>query len=195
MFESCFKVNQIMNKFGFSWFVAGGWAIDLFLERETRPHEDIEIGIYRNSQMKLYRYFEKNKKYYINNKSLIGKHIKTEWNKEYLRLPIHEIYIEFGDIELEVLLNERDDDNWNYRRDEKIKLEENLAIQYSEGGIPYLCPEIVLLYKTKDIREKDFEDMKNAVTKMSDSQKDWLINSISDSAIKEKVRNLTTAST
>jgi hypothetical protein len=184
-----------MSKFGFSWFVAGGWALDLFLNRETRPHSDIEIGIFRNNQMKLYRYFEKRKKYYIDNRSRIGKHIKTEWNKEYLRLPIHEICIEYDDLELEVLLNEKDEENWIYRRDEKIKLNENLAIQYSTNEIPYLSPEIVLLYKTKDLRDKDIEDIKNAAPRMSDFQKRWLIDNISSIETKERVRNLTTAST
>ena len=195
MFEPCSKVKNIMNKFGFPWFIAGGWAIDLFLDCETRIHDDIEIGIYREHQMKLFRYFEKRKKYYINNKSLIGKHNKVEWAKEYLRLPIHEIYIEYDDLEMEVLLNERDEENWIYRRNDKIKLNEQSAILHTKNGIPYLCPEIVLLYKTKKMREKDIEDFKNASTKMNDSEIKWLIESINDIAIKEKVRNLTIAST
>src|SRR5688572_25089650 len=29
------------------WHVVGGWAIDLFLGHETRPHEDLEIAILR----------------------------------------------------------------------------------------------------------------------------------------------------
>jgi hypothetical protein len=27
------------------WYVAGGWALDLFLGYQRRPHEDIEIGV------------------------------------------------------------------------------------------------------------------------------------------------------
>ena len=83
--------------------------MDLFLNRETRVHDDIEIGIYRKNQMQLYRFFGKDKKYYINNKSRIGKHEKLEWKKEYLRSPIHELYVERGGFELEILLNEADD--------------------------------------------------------------------------------------
>jgi hypothetical protein len=26
-------------------YVAAGWALDLFLGRQTRPHEDLEIGV------------------------------------------------------------------------------------------------------------------------------------------------------
>jgi hypothetical protein len=29
----------------FPWFVAGGWAIDLFLATRTRDHEDLEIAV------------------------------------------------------------------------------------------------------------------------------------------------------
>ncbi len=34
-----------MREFEPDWFVAGGWAIDLFLEKVTHPHEDIEIAM------------------------------------------------------------------------------------------------------------------------------------------------------
>jgi hypothetical protein len=30
------------------WCVIGGWAIDLFLGEQTRPHEDLEIAIARS---------------------------------------------------------------------------------------------------------------------------------------------------
>src|SRR5580698_4288909 len=29
------------------WWIAGGWALDLFLGQETRPHGDIDVGIFR----------------------------------------------------------------------------------------------------------------------------------------------------
>ena len=195
MFEQCIKVKSIMDKFGYPWFVVGGWAIDLFLDKETRVHSDIEIGIYRKHQMHLYRYFESSKKYFINNKSRIGKHEKKEWNKEYLQLPIHELYIEYKGMKLEVLLNERDEDNWIYRRDKEIKLDERKAILFTEKRISYLCPEAVLLYKTKELRDKDCEDIVNASRKMNKTQINWLIENIKDQTIKEKVRNLTTVST
>jgi len=194
MFETCLKVKTIMDKFGYPWFIAGGWAIDLFLGRETRNHDDIEIGIYRKHQMQLYRYLEKYKKYYIDNRSRVGIHEKREWNKEYLRLPIHELYVEYRDLEIEVLLNERDNTSWIYRRNEKIKREEKKVILFTDKRIPYLCPEIVSLYKTKDIRDKDIQDIGNAYSKMNEDQKEWLVESIEDKKIKEIMRNLTTTS-
>jgi hypothetical protein len=167
----------------------------LFLNRETRVHDDIEIGIYRRNKMHLYRYFDKYKKYYINNRSRIGIHERLEWNKEYLRLPIHELYVEYAGLEIEVLMNERDESNWIYRRNDKITLDEKKVIYFNKDRIPYLCPEVVLLYKTKEMRNKDIDDITNAIGKMDESQKKWFIDSIEDEKIKERIRNLTTAST
>ena len=49
-FEPVRKIAAIMHGFGKPWFVAGGWAVDLFLGRETRAHEDIEVSIFRRDQ-------------------------------------------------------------------------------------------------------------------------------------------------
>jgi len=43
-------VARLLEGLAVPWFVAGGWAIDLFLARETRTHEDIEVAILRKDQ-------------------------------------------------------------------------------------------------------------------------------------------------
>lgn len=45
-----------MEGFSRPWFVAGGWAIDLFLDRVTREHSDIEIAVLREDQLALQRH-------------------------------------------------------------------------------------------------------------------------------------------
>jgi hypothetical protein len=29
------------------WWIAGGWALDLFIGDQTRAHEDLDVGILR----------------------------------------------------------------------------------------------------------------------------------------------------
>lgn len=36
------QVLSLLDGFGKPWWVAGGWAVDLFIGRPTRPHKDIE---------------------------------------------------------------------------------------------------------------------------------------------------------
>ena len=53
----------------------------------------------------------------------------------------------------------------------------------------------MILYKSKDIREKDITDINNTIGSMNKAQISWLIDSIDENSIKEKIRNLTIAST
>ena len=51
MFKVPVKVNSWLRDSSAQWGVAGGWAIDLFLNKETRPHKDIEVAILRRDQL------------------------------------------------------------------------------------------------------------------------------------------------
>ena len=43
-----------MLDFDAPWGIAGGWAIDLYLDRQTRAHADVDIAILRGDQRKLW---------------------------------------------------------------------------------------------------------------------------------------------
>jgi hypothetical protein len=42
-FNLLLKISKLMKDFNKPWYIAGGWAIDLFLGLVTRSHQDIEI--------------------------------------------------------------------------------------------------------------------------------------------------------
>ena len=44
-FAAVVELDRVMTGFDRPWFVSGGWAIDLFVGRVTREHEDIEMGL------------------------------------------------------------------------------------------------------------------------------------------------------
>ncbi|WP_197205616.1 nucleotidyltransferase domain-containing protein [Cytobacillus firmus] len=41
------EIQMIFNKIPIRWWIAGGWALDLFLEKTTRVHSDIDTVILR----------------------------------------------------------------------------------------------------------------------------------------------------
>jgi hypothetical protein len=38
------------------WYVCGGWALDLFLDRVTRVHKDVDVAIARSDQTTMQQY-------------------------------------------------------------------------------------------------------------------------------------------
>jgi len=171
-FEKCIYITTVMSDFNKDWFFAGGWAIDLFLGKETRVHHDIEIGIFREDQIEL-KDFLSNREWEFK-KVLKGEF--TPWNNEYLELPVHEIHAinNAKKFELEILLNESDAGNWRFRRDLRISYPLRSVLSYSETGLPYLAPEIVLLYKVKNTREKDHKDFLSVKDILDSKQQNWL---------------------
>src|SRR5262245_48195731 len=51
--DEVLSVAQFMGGLPAQWWVAGGWAIDLWLWRMTREHSDLEISIWREDQLAL----------------------------------------------------------------------------------------------------------------------------------------------
>lgn len=161
---------EFIQEFEHPWFVVGGWALDLYMGGQSREHHDLDVGIFRSSQLAL-------------QSLLLKQNWKLEWIKEgkgyaweegqYLDLPVHEIWGFKADPNIEILLNEFDGENWLYRRDNRIKLAYKDAI-LKEGIIPYLAPEAVLLFKSKHIRPVDDDDFINVLPCLSIERKHWL---------------------
>jgi hypothetical protein len=161
-----------MGGFGASWCVAGGWALDLFLGRATRPHADVELAIFREDQSSLHSHFRG----WSFTVSVDGR--REAWKQgDRLELPVHEIHAYSSGVppqSIEVLLNERDAANWVFRRDPAIVLPLDRAIIDTDFGVAALSPEIVLLYKAKSPRAKDKADFHRTRDAMSDTSRQWL---------------------
>ena len=169
------KVARLLAGFEKSWFVAGGWALDLFLGKVTREHKDIEIAIFRCDQLTLRNYL----KGWEFKKVVPEPKMHSElWKKdEWLDLPLHEIHAENKDSDLshlEILLNESSDDKWRFRRNPIITRPISMLGTNSENGIPILNPEIILLYKAKNPNPRDEADFKNVLKMLGRKSRDWL---------------------
>ncbi|MEN0005883.1 MAG: hypothetical protein AAF798_17165 [Bacteroidota bacterium] len=163
-------IATLLAKYPGTWAVAGGWAIDLFLNQVTRSHQDIEIAIPRMEQLRLKAYFPSWQWQYVVDGTFY------HWApQQYLELPIHELHARapLGQ-GLEVLLNEFSAEEWRFRRHLAITYPLAKAIQASPLGIPILAPEIVLLYKAKWMEEKDLHDLSSILPHLPRTAKSWL---------------------
>ncbi len=142
------------------WWVGGGGAIDLFLGRQTREHADVDVTVLREDQEHVRRHLARWDLHVAHEGTL------APWRDERLELPVHTIWARRGDDapwELELLLMETANGRWVFRRDPGITLPLD-RIGLERDGIPYLAPEIPLLYKAKEPREQDEADLRLSST-------------------------------
>lgn len=185
-FAPILALAEEMEAFAHPWFVSGGWAIDLFLNRVMRPHRDREIGIFRAHQLALQSHFRD--RALFKSAAVTDGQAWIAWHPgEYLELPIHQLMVRppgasapQGDWEslpeeFEFFLNDMDEAGvWRCRRDVRITRAARDIYMMSEIGVPILNPEIQLLFKAKYCRAKDEQDFSNVVPVLSREQRLWL---------------------
>jgi len=75
---------------------------------------------------------------------------------------------------MELMLDEAENERWIYRRHRQIQRPLNIAIRCSSQGIPYLAPEIQLLYKSHRMRQQDQTDFELIGPKLDQGSRRWL---------------------
>jgi len=82
-------IHSVLRGFTRPWYFAGGWALDLYLGKKTRPHEDIEIVVFRRDQFALREYLDG----WSFQKAIPGEKRLEPWSEgELLGPPIHEVH-------------------------------------------------------------------------------------------------------
>jgi len=183
MIDSTFqRAANVLQTYESLWAVCGGWAIDLFLNQQTRNHKDLDVTIKRSNQLQLQTFL-------ISKGWTLQKVVSNElqeWEQgDYLELPIHNIWCNHPDFPphyLEILFSEMDDTHYRFRRNQQIQLPIASAFLTSISNIPILAPEIVLLFKAKYSDENltyqhDFEIVKPELTT---TKREWLKQAIHD---------------
>ncbi|RGD57046.1 hypothetical protein DR950_03890 [Kitasatospora xanthocidica] len=172
--SSCWTPGEVAQRLagiGTPWYVAAGWALDLFRGRRTRAHGDIEIGIPAAGFPEVRDRFPG----YAFDAAGSGR-IWADAAPEVLAA-VHQTWLRdpaTGDYLLDVFREPHDGDTWICRRDETIRLPYREIIHHTRDGIPYLAPELVLLFKAKHVRDKDQSDFDATVPHLTPAQRETL---------------------
>jgi hypothetical protein len=166
-------LRSTMEGFEQPWGVAGGWALSLFIGEKLREHADVEIALFRPDQNLLRTFFADWQFHYVPHSS--GK-LVTLGRAEWLAHPNHEMHASKGAQHLEILLNERNQALWQFRKNPSITLPVEKTFLVTQSGLPVLAPEIVLLFKffTRDPRPKDIADRERVLPRLSPERRRWL---------------------
>jgi hypothetical protein len=147
----------LMEGFHGPWWIVAGWAIELHVGRKLREHSDVDILVLRDDQAAI-------------RSQLPGWDVQIAhggqmepWPKgTQIELPRSGLWARGrleGPWQLQFVLAESEGDTWWYRRDPAIRLPlEEIGLR-SASGVPYLRPELVLLFKSTNPRERDEDDL------------------------------------
>jgi uncharacterized protein CbrC (UPF0167 family) len=169
--SSCWSPGQVARHLAgitAPWCVAAGWALDLFRGRLTRAHGDIEIAVPAAAFPEVRLRFPG----YAFDAVSSGR-IWAEASPDVLAAT-HQTWLRdpaTGNYLLDVFREPHDGDTWICRRDETIRLPYREVIHRTAGGIPYLAPELVLLFKATHARPKDQADFGQTIPHMTPAQR------------------------
>jgi hypothetical protein len=152
------------------WYVAAGWAVDLFRGGQTRAHEDLEIAVPADRFDLVAARFP-DCDFYVPRAGNL--HPLTAANAD----DSHQTWALSRSTGLwcvDVFREPYDGGRWVCRRDESIRLPYDEIIEHDPDGIPYLAPEYALLFKAKLARDKDVADLHGALPRLSPTRRQRL---------------------
>ena len=143
---------ELLGSFDAPWWVAGGWALDLFAGRDRRPHDDLDVMLLRRDEERLRAALPDWEFHAAGAGSLWSRPRRAErWH-------------------LEFVLDDADGDTWRYRRDARVV--RPLGSLGAQRGP--LAPEVVLLHKATDDGTKARSDFADVVPLLAPEPRAWL---------------------
>jgi len=162
-------IRAALASVGVRWAIAAGWAIDLYLQKETRPHDDIEIAISHDSFEGIAACLKEVEWFAVGNGRAwpfadAPEGLHQTWGRDRADRRWR----------LDVFREPWNHDEWVFRRDPRIRRPLADAIEYSADAIPFLAPEIVLLFKARSRQRKDEADFEATLPTLSLDRIEWL---------------------
>ena len=167
------EVAELLGDCDAPWWIAGGYAIDALVGRtDRRVHDDIDVGVLARDQVEIRSHLAS---WDLHCADPPGK-LRSWGREEILREPIHDVWAREQTNRpwrVQLVLNPAEAGVWVYRRDARIRRPVS-DLTWCVEGIPYLAPEVQLLFKSKTIRPKDEQDLEDSLPLLDSLQRRWL---------------------
>jgi hypothetical protein len=173
------EARELLDGCRLDWWIAGGWALDLFLDERTRDHEDLDVAILRRDEIG-FREVLRSWEIWpgLGDGQLEARPIAAH---EPLALDRDVLWCRPSSREdwaFELLLSRSVGDEWVFKRDERVRLPLTSLGFITSSGLPILRPEVVLLFKAKGLREKDQQDFDRIAPGLNSHSRSWLYGSL-----------------
>ena len=161
------------------WYVAAGWAIDLFLGSVRREHEDIEIAVPRSRRDEVLAALDGFEFFAAGVPTsgfvtalAVADASEADSHQTWVREPRSGLW------RLDIFSEPSEGGTWICRRDSQIRMPYERLIERTPDGIPYARPEVVLLFKAKAALSKDEDDFAVVHYRLNAVRRRWLTRSL-----------------
>jgi len=169
------EVGRRLGDIDVPWYIAAGWAIDLFLGSVRREHGDIEIAVPRSRRAELldalgeFEFFAAGapSSGFVTALS-VADASDSDSHQTWVREPASGLW------RLDIFSEPSEGETWICRRNSQIRMPYERLIERTEEGIPFGRPEVVLLFKAKAARPKDEEDFAAVLPLLDGKRRLWL---------------------
>lgn len=138
----------------FRWWITGGHALELFVGRSWRAHDDMDVSLVRADVAQLHAVLRGWDLHvaaggvlspFTGSALSAGRHENNVWCRRSPRAPWC----------LDLTVSEGDAEHWIFRRDSRLRLPWTTAVLTSADGMSHLAPELQLLFNSRDPGPKD----------------------------------------
>jgi hypothetical protein len=146
----------------FRWWISGGQALELHLHRQWRDHHDLDIGVLRNQVDAVSRWLEE--------WDLVPAGVNNLWARRAVKEPF----------QFDLTIGEGNESEWFFRRNPTVARPWPSAVLFTSDGLPYLAPELQLLFKGRDPRPQDDHDAREVIPALTIEERNFLFEHIAD---------------
>jgi hypothetical protein len=168
------EVAGLMQGCGFLWWVAGGHALEV-AGAGPRQHGDTDVAVLHRDLALVRAWLSGFHLWEAHSGSLrpllAGEHMTDGREQLWMRKDA------FGPWLLDLVFSPSEGNDWLYKRDHEVRLPID-AIGHVSDGVPYLNPEIVLLFKAAHRRPKDEADFASMAPRLDGPARAFLLRSL-----------------
>jgi Aminoglycoside-2''-adenylyltransferase len=168
------RIAEFFEHLAVPWYVAAGWAIDLFHGQERREHEDLEVAVPNDRFHEVVDLLDGFEAFVITGPAE-GLPLAEAWNR---LEDTHQTWVrdpESRRWKFDLFREPSDGDTWICRRDPALTMPYARLIERSHEGIPYGRPEVILLFKAKHAdQEKNRIDFADTLPQLDSERRAWL---------------------
>jgi hypothetical protein len=172
------EVADLLSALETTWWIAGGWAIEMAVGQAFRPHDDIDILV-RHDTLPAVREVLSGWDLYVADPPGTLRPWKP---RETLAADVQDIWCRprpGSPWRIQIMVDHAPTPGmWEFRHDPRITRPIESIAASTDDGIPYLVPDVQLLHKATDPRPKDDMDFTKTVPILTTAQKRWLADAI-----------------